>query len=505
MPEALPTTPWDQSKKLLLLASHLSPGYLRVGGTAADCLIFNLMSDGRVEQDYTNLGQSYIRVDGGECAYEGKSCLQNRCEDFTMSVSDWDLINELAINTGLDLLFDLNVLLRDGNMWNSTNAKDLVDYSHERNYSVIWQLGNEPNAFPHAFNTSISGAQLADDFAALRSVIESHSASKEPMVVGPDVTAPRGLVTTPLTFLQEFLEAQSDSINAVTWHQYYLNGRIATLKDFIEPSIFNKLYKQILEVQQVMTKTNTSLPLWLSETSSAYGSGAPGLSDRFVAGFLWLDKLGMAARLGLKVVIRQSLYGGYYSLLDLDTLDPNPDWWVSVVYRSFVGTGVLDTPVLSNSIRVYCHCAPPHWPGAVTLFAINIDADSSAFLDVGALGLKDSSVRVFSYVLTAEGNDLRSKTVLMNGKRLKLNPDGSLPPFRPKIVSPSKLVVAPLSMAFFVFPHVDAKMCQDIDSLGDHKWETPSAQQKLPQRTRQLDVEDQLDPHFFHLSQSTGK
>ncbi|CAG2060601.1 unnamed protein product, partial [Timema podura] len=426
--------------------------------------------------------------------------------------SDWDLINELAINTGLDLLFDLNVLLRDGNMWNSTNAKDLVDYSHERNYSVIWQLGNEPNAFPHAFNTSISGAQLADDFtalrsvieshsasmepmvvvlltknrclcaepnafphafntsisgtqladdfAALRSVIESHSASKEPMVVGPDVTAPRGLVTTPLTFLQEFLEAQNDSINAVTWHQYYLNGRIATLKDFIEPSIFNKLHKQILEVQQVMTKTNTSLPLWLSETSSAYGSGAPGLSDRFVAGFLWLDKLGMAARLGLKVVIRQSLYGGHYSLLDLDTLDPNPDWWVSVVYRSFVGTGVLDTPVLSNSIRVYCHCAPPHWPGAVTLFAINIDADSSAFLDVGALGLKDSSARVFSYVLTAEGNDLRSKTVLMNGKRLKLNPDGSLPPFRPKIVSPSKLVVAPLSMAFFVFPHVDAKMCQ---------------------------------------------
>ncbi|CAG2063513.1 unnamed protein product [Timema podura] len=75
----------SRSKKLLLLASHLSPGYLRVGGTAADCLIFNLMSDGRVEQDYTNLGQSYIRVDGGECAYEGNSCLQNRCEDFTMS------------------------------------------------------------------------------------------------------------------------------------------------------------------------------------------------------------------------------------------------------------------------------------------------------------------------------------------------------------------------------------------------------------------------------------
>ncbi|CAG2060300.1 unnamed protein product [Timema podura] len=42
-----------------------------------------------------------------------------------------------------------------------------------------------------------------------------------------------------------------------------------------------------------------------------------------------------------------------------------------------------------------------------------------------------------------------------------------------------------------------------IDSLRHHRWETPNSQPKLPQRARQLDLEDQHDPYFYHLSQST--
>ena len=53
------------------------------------------------------------------------------------------------------------------------------------------------------------------------------------------------------------------------------------------------------------------------------GSGAPGLSDSFLNGFFWLNKLGLSARMGLDVVVRQSIYKGFYALLDLKT-NPNP-------------------------------------------------------------------------------------------------------------------------------------------------------------------------------------
>lgn len=62
------------------------------------------------------------------------------------------------------------------------------------------------------------------------------------------------------------------------------------------------------------------------ETSSAYGGGAPGYSNRFISTFIWLDKLGLAAQNGIDLVIRQSFFNGYYALID-DDYNPAPVSW----------------------------------------------------------------------------------------------------------------------------------------------------------------------------------
>ena len=48
-----------------------------------------------------------------------------------------------------------------------------------------------------------------------------------------------------LSYLNDVLQTSDDVIDAVTWHQYYLNGRTATAQDFLDPSVLNRLQDQM--------------------------------------------------------------------------------------------------------------------------------------------------------------------------------------------------------------------------------------------------------------------
>ena len=73
--------------------------------------------------------------------------------------------------------------------------------------------------------------------------------------------------------------------------------------DFYNPT--NSIVKSLLPFAR-----NTQLQCWF-------------YLSFFFSFFRWLDKLGLAAQQGYKVVIRQSLFGGSYSLVGRD-MEPNP-------------------------------------------------------------------------------------------------------------------------------------------------------------------------------------
>uniref|UniRef100_A0A8C6UXE2 Heparanase n=1 Tax=Neogobius melanostomus TaxID=47308 RepID=A0A8C6UXE2_9GOBI len=358
------------SSKIRALARALTPAFLRFGGTRQDFMVFTPQ-----EYNWQSKVPSEATVDQ---LYSFTNC------------------------SGLELIFGLNALLRTAdNRWNSSNAEALMQYCASRQYKMSWELGNEPNSYEKKAGVRVDGFQLGEDFVHLRKIMTESRFYQNSGLYGPDVGQPRD---HRIDILEGFLQSGSEAVDACTWHHYYVNGRDTSLEDFLDPEVLDTLALKTNEVLEKVKQASPQKRVWLGETSSAYGGGALGLSDTFVAGFMWLDKLSLGAKLGLDVIMRQVFIGsGSYHLVD-DNLDPLPDYWLSVLYKRLVGQEVLSLKAFPNfkkfhkRVRLYLHCTnkkryvplavfmiikwytiftpfqlPSSKNGAVTLIAMNLN------------------------------------------------------------------------------------------------------------------------------------
>lgn len=223
--------------------------------------------------------------------------------------------------------------------------------------------------------------------------------------------------------------------------------------------------------------------LWMGESGGAFNSGADGVSNSFAHGFWYAQSLAALAAAGHTVFCRQTLVGGHYSLLDQrNALQPNPDYYVALLFRRLMGSRVLsvrrarrhdgaNAAALTNGSsasleRIYAHCAPAHgatrppqqWRrGAVTLLILNYAPKRPLELD-GVLGAAALSPRL-EYHLTAPS--LRSRVVELNGATLRVGDDDAIPPMTPRRVDDpaAPLCVAPRSFAFVVLTEAAAAAC----------------------------------------------
>ncbi|KAJ8940372.1 hypothetical protein NQ318_015765 [Aromia moschata] len=302
--------------KLIKMMGHLSPGFLRVGGTLGDRLYFSPDS---------------VEVD--------KNVDLQIATNFTMTGAQWLQLTDLAKQANLDVIFQLNALMRlsDGS-WDYSNAETLISFSDEHKLNLDWELGNEPDIFHQQFNEEVNTTQLAKDFATLRSILDKYETYKESQLFGPDTTWPS---EGNKYYIRDFVKDASHVIDAVTWHHYYMNGHTAKAEDFLNPKIFDDLSAHIKIVKDAAKEVNaSSVPIWLGETSSAYGGGAPNLSDIFIASFLWVDKLGVSAKMGLELVARQSIVDYNYALLD-KSYNPNPIKQPQIIFYSCMPVAVI--------------------------------------------------------------------------------------------------------------------------------------------------------------------
>jgi heparanase 1 len=160
------------------------------------------------------------------------------------------------------------------------------------------------------------------------------------------------------------------------------------------------------------------------------------------------------------VVVRQTLSGADYGLMDDVTLTPRSDYWVSVLWKRLMGTVVLAAASDDPLLLAYAHCtaAPADAPsGAVTVVLLNLDRAEPRTLVLNGL-----SGPLHLYLLTAD--DLLSPTVRLNGRELQAALDGTPPPLDAEVLvrAPGEawVTLPPLTLAFVVAPNASVGACE---------------------------------------------
>jgi hypothetical protein len=194
-------------------------------------------------------------------------------------------------------------------------------------------------------------------------------------------------------------------------------------------------------------------PVWDTEGGSASCGGQQGYSNRFEATFWYLNALGLLARYGLAVFIRQTLSGSDYGLIDGKTLAPNPDYWAALLWHRLMGTDIL-APRLRHAparLRVYGACTR----GAVgtTLLALNLDRGRPVTLSL-TRGRSPAQV----YLVTAP--KLLGQQVRLNGHPLRTTPGGNVPTLAATTLRSSTLKLPAAAYAFVVQPGIGPAACR---------------------------------------------
>ena len=94
-------------------------------------------------------------------------------------------------------------------------------------------------------------------------------------------------------------------------------------------------------------------PLWLTETGET-GLRRQPLGLDVHRDFRYVEQLGRLAKLGVQVVMHNTLAASDYALIDEETLEPRPSYWAALLWRRLMGTTVLDAgPSPAPGVHVY--------------------------------------------------------------------------------------------------------------------------------------------------------
>lgn len=411
-------------KKLRMLASALGPMYVRVSGTWANTTYFQ-------DNDDPKLIEAPAGYENVLTRSEWKGVI-----DFCEAV-DARLVTSFAISDGI----------RDeaGN-WTPAQAAPLINYTQSVGGEIFAaEMFNEPS---HA---SYGGAPegydagyYAKDFSAFRRFVGREI--PEMRIMGPGSTGEGGILGIGGEMSTDKIMAAEPKPEFEIFSYHYYGGVSKRCMGRLTPenALTNDwLSKTELGLKYYLDARNkyaSDAPVWLTETAEAACGGNPWAAT-YIDCFRYLEQLGRLAQKGVQVVMHNTLCASEYALLEQDSHDPRPNYWAALLWNKLMGTEVYDPGVNSDEVDVFIHNLKNTAEGYAVLIVNPKEIES--LIEIPSEAVK--------YLLTAEGNDLQTKTVKLNDEVLKLTSEDSLPEITGIEIKAGEIQMPPHSILFLAF------------------------------------------------------
>jgi hypothetical protein len=179
--------------------------------------------------------------------------------------------------------------------------------------------------------------------------------------------------------------------------------------------------------------------MWVTESGDA-GCGGNTWASTYADVPRTLNELGEFCTVTDGVIFHNTLASSDYGFLKHSTFEPRPNYFAVLLWNRLMGKTVYATgEPIREGAHVFCHSRKDGKEGCVYLI-INNSKETT---------LVDLPSEAMRYTLTGNGK-LRSRTMLLNGRELKLGENDRLPDLSGAYESAGTIKLAPGSCTFLV-------------------------------------------------------
>jgi hypothetical protein len=293
-------------------------------------------------------------------------------------------------------------------------AAELVQYVNgEKGYNVrYWSIGNEPDLYEGRPNVDYDTVRFNQEWRDFAEAMKA--ADPEILLLGPEVhgTFTSNFSGNPkdvngLDWMSEFLKANGDLVDIVTYHRYpfprSMQGPNATIDDLRRD--LPEWTRTIQYLRQLIQETTgRDLPIGVTEAGSHYSpaTGGEGTPDSFFNAIWWADAIGRLINEDVFMVNQWLLTTSSTQRGGLGLIagtGPRPTYYVYQMYQHFGTEQVYAASGIEN-VSVY---AAKRDDGTLTIMIINLtDVEQNIPLKVKGLKLSNADVWRFDVEYNAE-------------------------------------------------------------------------------------------------------